>query len=283
MTGRRALDPTDDKSELIRRALEPFGLKADDQQLWMAIAPRFYGIARDYKFLTQPGATPRIGEIEDQLFALEKAATAMSSALSEMGTAAFDWLFVFQTGEGTLSRRARAKGRGPRNRPGALDGMRCLFAREFDDYLEMHPWLRDANHPDHPWLQAGPKIDAAAKEVIRVGTKPKRGGHNQAPIEEPPESLRAWAILDAEQEHFSRALAPPNPYDITAAAAKRMAKVAQAARAARLDFKRQWPLRTGKDKGGPPQLSLGSAKWFVVESCGLAIRNFFGVEAFEKI
>jgi hypothetical protein len=80
MTGRRALDPRDDKIELIRRALGYFGLKADDQELWMAIAPRFYEIASHYKFLTQPGATPRIGEAEDQLFALEKAATAIREA-----------------------------------------------------------------------------------------------------------------------------------------------------------------------------------------------------------
>jgi hypothetical protein len=129
VTGRRALDPADDKSELIRRALEPFGLRADDQQLWTEIAPTFYRIARDYKFLIQPGATPRIGEVEDQLSALANAATDMAVALGKIGTVAFDWLFVFQVGENTLSRRAREKGRGPRNRPGVIkDGMRCCTA-----------------------------------------------------------------------------------------------------------------------------------------------------------
>jgi hypothetical protein len=85
--------------ELIRPALEPFGLKADDQKLWMAIAPAFDRIARDYLFFARPGATPRIGEVEDQLFNLEKAAAAMAGALNQMGPVALDWLFVHQTGD----------------------------------------------------------------------------------------------------------------------------------------------------------------------------------------
>jgi hypothetical protein len=164
-----------------------------------------------------------------------------------------------------------------------IDGMWSFFEPELDAYAKRYPWLRDAGHADHPAAQARSRIDAAAKEVIRAEAQSKKADPNERKLEQSPESKRAWAILDEELAQFAKASAPPSPYVIAAEAAKRIAAVAEAARQARIEFEAVWPLKAGMDKGGPPQLSLGSAKWVLAESCAIKILHVFGVQAFKNI
>ena len=129
------------KIDLVREALEPFGLATNDDKIWSSLEPVFVALAQRYNFRNDKGAVPRPGQVKRSLNQvqkahdrLKKAAETLIEAIGALDDVALEYMLAYDDPT-PLFARGRAEVDGPSVASDAFKRLRDrVFEPEFKEY-----------------------------------------------------------------------------------------------------------------------------------------------------
>jgi hypothetical protein len=287
-----------EKIDLIRAALEPFGLAKNDDKTWSTLAPVFVALAHAYNFQSAKGTVPRpsgviqsLNQVEQAYSGLKKAAEAFVEAIGSVDDVALEWMLAYDDPV-PLYARARTDADGPSSAPKTFKLLRDrVFGPEFKEYDRLAAQrLREFAAEIQPSVR---ERDAAAKELLAAREQFARRAAQSADRREIEQELRTLeqrerryrltelrvgAFIAPSPHFFGEGLKVRVRNDLDKMI-RRQEPIATLAGQARERFAAASP----KDEGGPSPLLGKSPKQRLAEGCIDLVFYAFGTAGLKHI
>jgi hypothetical protein len=255
--------PIDGFEGPVRQAFEAFGLAKDDQETWDLVRLNVDVIARQYNWLSSPGAITKPSEIRAQLENVQATGIKFAAALNALSEPTFDWMSAFDP---SFPLHPRSRGGGESPGQASAEFIRVRDAALGTDLAEYEDILIK-------WVNGPLNEDQARYHEARLDLARAEGAADDMEI---AKAQRKALLL----KPFG-SMTPPAPYcirDRLAGKARAIAALAKKARARAAEHGTPNPA----NKLDRKVLGRTPHDW-LIECCLDLIERTFGAEGLRKV